>query len=105
MKNLASFVSTFKKIKLKLFIETYDKEKIQNRILKKKHPKIMYIDKGLYDYAYFDVAFLNNMLSLIVTSIYKGYVPVVELKDRQEGWTNWDTFFEQPFKYYLNGDK
>lgn len=105
MKNLESFISTVKKIKLKLFIETYDKEKIQHRILKKKHPKIMYIDKGLYDYAYFDVAFLNNMLSLIVTSIYKGYVPVVELKDRQEGWTNWDTFFEQPFKYYLNGDK
>ena len=47
MKNLESFISKVKKIKLKLFIETYDKEKIQHRILKKKHPKIMYIDKGV----------------------------------------------------------
>lgn len=57
----------------------------------------MLIDKGLYEYGYFNACFLENMMSLMVYALSKGYTPYIELKDRGEGWTNWDTFFEQPF--------
>lgn len=64
----------------------------------KKHPsKIMLVDKGLYEYGYFNACFLENMMSLMVYALSNGYTPYVNLKDRGEGWTNWDTFFEQPF--------
>lgn len=59
--------------------------------------KVMLIDKGLYEYGYFNACFLENMMSLMVYALDKGYVPYIELKDRGEGWTNWATFFEQPY--------
>lgn len=66
-----------------------------------KHPiadgKVMLIDQGLYEYGYFNACLLENMMSLMVYALSKGYIPYIELKDRGEGWTNWDTFFEQPF--------
>lgn len=62
-----------------------------------KHGKVMQIDQGQYAYGYFNACFLDNMMSLMVYALSKGYLPYVELKDRGEGWTNWATFFEQPF--------
>lgn len=59
--------------------------------------KVMLIDKGVYEYGYFNACFLENMMSLMVYALSKGFKPYIELKDRGEGWTNWDTFFEQPF--------
>ncbi|MGC9151781.1 MAG: hypothetical protein ACP5F6_08485 [Microbacter sp.] len=56
----------------------------------------MLINKGLYEFGYFNFTFLDNMLSLIVTVLHKGYIPIVELDNRKEGWTNWGTFFKQP---------
>lgn len=61
------------------------------------HGKVMLIDKGLYEYGYFNACFLENMMSLMVYALSKGYTPYVDLKDRGKGWTNWSTFFEQPF--------
>lgn len=59
--------------------------------------KVMLIDKGVYEYGYFNACFLENMMSLMVYALSNGYTPYVNLKDRGEGWTNWDSFFEQPF--------
>lgn len=59
--------------------------------------KVMLIDKGVYEYGYFNACFLENMMSLMVYALSKGFKPYIELKDRGEGWTNWATFFEQPF--------
>ena len=36
-------------------------------------------------------------MSLMVYSLNRRYTPHINLKNRGEGWTNWDTFFEQPF--------
>ena len=58
---------------------------------------IMLIDHGIYEYGYFNACFLENMMSLMVDALSKGYTPYIDLKDRGEGWTNWSTFFEQPF--------
>ncbi len=59
--------------------------------------RIMLIDHGIYEYGYFNACFLENMMSLMVYSLNRGYTPHINLKNRGEGWTNWDTFFEQPF--------
>lgn len=93
---MQKIISKIKKYRLRKFALGYNKQKLQKQF-KKKCSKIMLINKGLYEYAYFDVAFLHNMLSLIVTATYDGYIPFVELADRKDGWTNWDTFFEQQF--------
>lgn len=69
--------------------------------LRMRHPraegKVMLIDKGIYEYGYFNACFLENMVSLMIHALSKNCIPFVELKDRGEGWTNWATFFEQPF--------
>ena len=63
----------------------------------KNSAKVMLIDKGLYEYGYFNACFLENMMSLMVYALSRGYIPYIELKDRGKGWTNWASFFEQPF--------
>ncbi len=59
--------------------------------------KVMLINQGLYEYGYFNACLLENMMSLMLYALSKGYRPYIDLKDRGEGWTNWATFFEQPF--------
>lgn len=59
--------------------------------------RVMLINQGEYSYSYFNGYFMQNMLSLSLYSMIRGYVPHIELKDREEGFTNWDTFFRQPF--------
>ena len=65
--------------------------------LKRGSKGTMLIDKGLFEYGYFNACFLENMMSLMVYALAKGYTPYLKLKDRKEGWSDWDTFFEQPF--------
>ena len=65
--------------------------------LQKKPDKVMLINEGLYEYGYFNACFLENMMSLMVYALSQGYAPYIDLKDWGEGWTNWSTFFEQPF--------
>lgn len=77
------------KNKARLFVVTSSLKKYPN--------KVMLIDKGLYEYGYFNACFLENMMSLMVYALSNGYTPYVNLKDRGEGWTNWDSFFDQPF--------
>lgn len=58
---------------------------------------IMLIENGNSDYQTFNASFLQNMVSLMSYSIVKGYLPHIDLKNRKDGWINWETFFEQPF--------
>jgi len=97
---MQKIISKIKEYRLCKFESGYNKQVLQNKF-QKKCSKTILINKGLYEYAYFDIAFLHNMLSLIVTATYDGYIPFVELADRKDGWTNWSTFFEQPFRHDL----
>jgi len=67
-----------------------------------ENSKFTLINEGLYEYKYFNFFFLNNMLSSILYVLSEGYYPIIKLKERQENWTDWDTFFEQPFNCKLN---
>lgn len=57
----------------------------------------MKIDKGEYIYPFYNAYFIQNMLSLSLYSLSRGYLPHIELCDRLNDYTNWNTFFEQPF--------
>ena len=58
--------------------------------------KVCHIRKGLYDYQYFNICFVNNMLSLIVEAMAQGMVPRIEIIN-DKGDNIWETFFLQPF--------
>jgi len=66
--------------------------------------KELVIRKGYYDYQYFNVCFLNNVLALCLKAVCEGFLPRVEILD--EGGTNlWELFFEQPFQDVQTAEK
>ncbi|MCL1868325.1 MAG: hypothetical protein FWF72_05200 [Paludibacter sp.] len=94
--SFVQYYQKFQRHQIRNFAANYNKQKLHSKLTKNK-AKIILINKGIYDYAYFNFAFVNNMISLILEVIYKGYFPVIQLDNRKKHWTNWDTFFEQPF--------
>ena len=75
-----------------LFGLTYEKGE-----LLKKAKGVVKVTHGNYPYKIFNICFLHDMLSQILEILWKGYVPLIKLAGREEGWCDWDTFFEQPF--------
>lgn len=59
--------------------------------------KVCVIRKGLYEYQYFNVCFLNNMLSLMIECCAEGMLPRVEIRN-DKGDNIWEAFFRQPFE-------
>lgn len=59
--------------------------------------KAMLIDTGDWELSFFNADFLNDITSLMLYSLIRGYVPYIDLRDRKHGYINYDTFFEQPF--------
>ncbi len=57
---------------------------------------VLEIKKGLYDYEYFNICFLNNMLSIILKNASEGKVSRVNVVN-QKGENIWDSFFVQPY--------
>jgi len=98
MINFRNILLKIKKVRQQNFIVNCDTKKLKKKFQNGKSQKVMLINKGSYEYGYFNFTFLDNMLSSIVDVINRGYIPVVRLDGRKEGWTNWDTFFEQPFQ-------
>lgn len=58
--------------------------------------KVLSIEKGYYDYEYFNICFLNNVLSLCLKAVSEGYLPQVNIMN-SKGLNIWEMFFEQPF--------
>lgn len=61
-----------------------------------KNRRCMVIEKGPYNYAYCNVAVINNIMSLIIYALYKGCVPVVNFNENEPDFFKWDWYFEQP---------
>jgi len=96
MKAVSRLISKIQRYRIRNFAVNYDKAELQRKLAKNK-AKVMLISKGTYEYGYFNFAFASNMISLILDVMHKGYFPVIQLDNRGVGWTNWDTFLEQPF--------
>jgi len=94
-------INKLRRWRVRCFAATYSKSQLEQK-LKKRNAKVMLINKGMYEYAYFNFTFLDNMLSSIIDVLSKGYIPFIRLDGRKTGWTNWETFFEQPFQISLN---
>lgn len=62
------------------------------------------ITKGLYDYEYFNICFLNNMLSLIVKAVSDRKLPRINIVD-EKGQNIWEQFFVQPYEMIRTQDK
>lgn len=59
--------------------------------------KAMLIDKGDWELSFFNADFLNDITSLMLYALARGYVPYIKLKDREPGYIDYDTFFQQPY--------
>lgn len=64
-------------------------EKEERKLIGKK--KVMVISKGEYDYTFFNICYLNNMLSLALLAMYRGYLPVFEKSDGEK--IGWEWYF------------
>lgn len=60
--------------------------------------KLYVCTRGAYEYDFFNMCFLNNMLGIILLSLYKGYLPVINVT--YGGLNIWETFLKQPFENY-----
>lgn len=56
----------------------------------KVNKKFYICTKGAYEYDFFNMCFLNNMLGIILLSLYKGYIPVINV--RYAELNIWDMF-------------
>lgn len=66
-------------------------------LLRPQRKGIMIIEESEWHYPFFNCDFVRTILSQSLAVLYRGYTPYIKLKNRQEGETNWDTFFRQPF--------
>lgn len=60
--------------------------------------KCMIIKNGDFAYSYFNVAYVNNVLSLIFYALYRGCVPVIHINQDRPFDNKWDWYFKQPFE-------
>lgn len=66
-------------------------------LLRPKSKGVMVIDESEWHYPFFNCDFVRTILSQTLSILLKGYTPYIDLKNRKDGETNWDTFFVQPF--------
>lgn len=58
---------------------------------------VVYMKKGIYDYQFFNICFLNNVFSFIITSLVERKIPRVDVRNRN-GENIWEWFFRQPYE-------
>lgn len=59
--------------------------------------KCMVIKKGQWLSTYLNVAVINNIISLSIYALFKGYVPVIRINEDEPSRFNWDWYFRQPY--------
>jgi hypothetical protein len=97
MNRIKTYTSKYQKFRIRQFAKKYNKQALTKKYQYQKRPQLMLINHGLYEYGYFNFTFLANMLSSLIEVLFRGYIPVIKLDERHEGWSDWNTFFQQPF--------
>ena len=64
----------------------------------RKFHRIMIIEEGSYPYTYFNICYLNNILNLILYSLYEGCIPVIRINEGKANQNQWAWYFKQPFE-------
>lgn len=70
-------------------------DKVWQRAVQNK--KCMIIEKGAFGYTYFNIAYINNVISLVIYALYKGCIPVIKINDKEPDYNKWTWYFEQPY--------
>lgn len=74
-----------------------------NQILQiKKKKRVMVIHQMEWRYDFFNIAFLNNAMSLLLFALYEGCIPVISINNGTE-YLKWEQFFVQPSQILLGG--
>ena len=93
--NLYAIEQKMTRIPYHHFASVYaDKERI--RLSDLKHPEIMEIREGEFDYEYFNFCYLHNMLALMIYGFYHGHYPNICVNQGKEDIIQWDWYFK-PF--------
>lgn len=101
-----AFSEQVRNIALGRRIEKFARKMIQNpsfyldRVIKNRN--VMEIQKGSYKYDYFNVCYLNNMVNLILYSLYKGCIPIIKINEDEAECNKWEWYFKQPLEVLLN---
>ena len=92
------------------FFERYDIERYAEYLISnfdKEIDRIANNNKCLvirtldYKSEYFTITFAHNILNLIVYSMFKGYIPLIEVNEHDEGDINrWSWYFKSPSELY-----
>lgn len=69
-----------------------------------RHKRCMEFYIGEFGYTHFNVSYLKNMISLMVYSMYKGYIPVINVNHDNQESIQWEWYFEQPSNIIAMGD-
>lgn len=64
---------------------------------RKKPEILMEIRQGDYNYEYFNFCYMNNILSLILYSLYHNCIPEICINKGKEQVIQWEWYFKQPF--------
>lgn len=59
--------------------------------------KFVLVNEGLYELVIFNFCFLCIMIASALIIMSEKKFPIIDFKERKEGWSNWGTFFFQPF--------
>lgn len=84
----------------KIMLEAFSKrvmehEGLLERIARNKN--YMVIREGIWSSSYFNVAVANNLVGLMIYSLFRGYIPVVSINEGIEDYFHWEWYFKQPF--------
>ena len=63
-----------------------------------KNRKLMVITQGPYSFSYWNVSAANNMVSLIIYSLYHGCIPTIRINHNRSDYFSWDWYFLQPYE-------
>lgn len=89
----------------------FTKKISSNKFNINENMKIMIINNGQWNYNYFNIAFLNNVIGNMIYCLSEGYIPYINIKSKDTDKNIWEMYFEQPYKieiekkYYKNSVK
>lgn len=70
---------------------------LDNKFQINEETRVMEINKGQWDYSYFNIAFLNNVIGNIIYCLYNGFLPYINIKSTTTNENIWEWYFEQPY--------
>ncbi len=108
MEKILAYCRYLKKKVLRMILKRYavyflsNLEKEKKRIAKKK--RVMKIINTDYEYSFYNVCFHKNIMSLILYSLWRGYIPLISVNEDNPENIQWEWYFQQPSRSFFEID-